>query len=268
MTEFWKFFGQYVLVPLVIVLVVVARDIIGWYRKRRKKLDDPFSTNDYIAMRDKALICLDRIDAGRVHVDFFHNGEKFFNAAERFKVSCVIEVTKGAEAVICDTQAQPINLYLPDALPVFGSDQEIPGMQILYITSEKCASGSIRSDRKKIFYYVTSQMRTGGLRSALEDWSVVAAAAMPIRDPDGAYLGVVVAHWLDSRFNDPATLPSNLENLRCLANAIGYDMIRDGGMDDPRLHPGQPDEVDELLRRTTTGLRKLSITDPHKQLED
>lgn len=262
MDEFWSALAQYVLIPLVIVIGVVIRDGYKWYMARRRKLEDPFATDDYTAMRDKALICLDRIDAGRVHVDFFHNGEKFFNAAERFKVSCVVEVTKGAEQVIQDIQAQPINLYLPDALPVFGSSQDIPGMQILYRTKDRTPSDSMRGERKKIFYYVTNLMRAGGLRSAMEDWSVTSGAAVPIRDPDGAYLGVVTAHWLDSKYNDPVVYPSNLENLRYLADAIGYDMIRDGGLDDPRLRPGRSSgSIENMLRRQTTGVRVLGGPD-------
>jgi len=179
--------------------------------------ESAIKSKDFLKIHDWCTITAKEMNADRLQIWLFHNGEKYYHWKDIVKFSCEWEVVPKIKSTKKELQGVNVSVIFPSALPIFGEENEVDGMSIHYF-DKKGNETSEQQQKQKVYYFCTQEMEESGLKSIMVTTHVTGFAMCPIASPDGRYYGIVCGQWADNDYNEPCCTPVNLSSIECLAN--------------------------------------------------
>ena len=215
---------------LALLLLTKARSkLIKFFFERQSKHNLIGFVKQSKAIYEKLLEARVRLDAARVFVSQFHNGEYFSGDSPVWRVSRTYETTadgvaemlapgaKERRSLVEDVMVQ----YIWELVEAFFVEPSSSGVDIVSVPSDNGQS-------RPVIYVVTENLDTGWVKQLLEYQGVKSRAVSPIYC-DGKRkagpVGFVGADFQDSKFADPENIPSNIvTELQQLASDVEFRM--------------------------------------------
>jgi hypothetical protein len=216
--DFWKEIGKILgLLSLGVVLLFAERMrawLTEWWKSRGL---NPIARAVKMCRAIHELLVELRVqlDADRVYVMQFHNGQVFTSNNPVYRMSCTQETVCTAVSRQQDKlQGIMVETAWRELEPMFG-DQELAGIELIH--EDEADEGKL--PLRGTYYYRVASLPEGAFKSSMIARGVVVAAISPMLDPRRNIVGFVAADFCSDKFKEDATMPTELHRVtHCAAN--------------------------------------------------
>jgi hypothetical protein len=162
------------------------------------------SLQDYSDLRDQCVVAMDRLDAVRVSMFQFHNGEHFLPGQPGFRCTCTQEIPKPGTASVWDLLEgiQIPKLVEVPLAPLFNRLKKVPGMTKVdcsRICPNKGELDRCKLDLFGVYWLVAKMLPEGFWKTHMVTNHITASLLAPLRNENEELVGFVTADFIDER---------------------------------------------------------------------